>query len=304
MFYPSVDVFRRFVLSEMRGEMFPRDCRLAIKCVLSHSKFKSQVHKKRYYMLMKIRILIVLSTMSFTSIAASESADSLWMKANDAYSRGEYADAARGYELILNEAGESSELYYNLGNAYFKLNRLGPARLNYERAHRLDPSDPDIRHNLDFVEAVQTDKIDEVKDLFVTGLLDDIGNLLSGKGWTMLFFSLLACGLIALYFFVCSKTPRTRKLTFAGFAFLIMLGGASFYLGYRQRVGILDRSEAVIYAAEITVRSTPGDSGADLFIIHEGLKVRVIDKQGNYYRIILNDGKSQGWIPRDSAGII
>ncbi|MDR2467055.1 MAG: tetratricopeptide repeat protein [Prevotellaceae bacterium] len=242
--------------------------------------------------------------MSFPLTAASESADSIWTKANDAYSKGEYSEAAQAYERILSEAGESAELYYNLGNAYFKQNLIGQARLNYERAHRLDPGDPDIRHNLDFVEAVQTDKIDEVKDLFFTELFNDVGGMLSSSGWTTLFFVLTAFGLLLLYFFVFSKSLRTRKLTFAGFALLVLLGGASFFFGYRQRAGILNRSEAVIYAAEVTVKSTPGDSGADLFIIHEGLKVRVIEKQGNYYRIILNDGKSQGWIPRESAGII
>jgi hypothetical protein len=95
-----------------------------------------------------------------------------------------------------------------------------------------------------------------------------------------------------------------KKLSFSGFCLFFLLSVCSFYLGYRQRNHVLNRTEAIIYLPEITVKSTPNDSGSDLFIIHEGLKVKVIEKQENHYRIILNDGKSQGWIPRKSAEII
>jgi tetratricopeptide (TPR) repeat protein len=242
---------------------------------------------------------------SAISVRAGEiPADTLWNRANDHYSNGNYREAAQLYEQILNENGESAAIYFNLGNACFKQNLMGAAHLNYERARRLDPTNPDILHNLDFVKAMQIDKIDEVEDIFITTRLDALMNIFSGNTWSTVFFTLLAISLLLLSFFIFSQTSRIRKLSFTGFCLFIFLSFASFYLGYRQRNQVLNRSEAIIYSQEVTVKSTPNNSGSDLFIIHEGLKVRIIDKQGNYYRIILDDGKSQGWIPRESAEII
>jgi tetratricopeptide (TPR) repeat protein len=237
-------------------------------------------------------------------IAGEIPADTLWSRANNSYSNGNYQEAAQLYEQILNEHGESAEIYFNLGNACFKQNLLGAAHLNYERARRLDPANPDILHNLDYVKATQIDKIDEIRDIFITTWLDKVMNLFSGNTWTAMFFSLTAISLLLLSFFIFSQTSKIRKLSFSGFCLFILLSATSFYFGYRQRSQALNRQEAIIYSQEVTVKSTPNNSGADLFIIHEGLKVRIIDKQGNYYRIILNDGKSQGWIPRESAEII
>ncbi|MDR1339876.1 MAG: hypothetical protein LBK58_07490 [Prevotellaceae bacterium] len=237
-------------------------------------------------------------------IAAEIPADTLWNSANSNYSTGNYREAAQLYEQILNEKGESAEIYFNLGNACFKQNLLGPAHLNYERARRLDPTNPDILHNLDFVKAMQIDKIDEIQDMFITSWLDNLMNIFRTGVWATVFYTFIILSLLLLSVFIFSQASRARKLSFTGFCLCILLGGASFYLGYRQRTQALNRSEAIIYSSEIVVKSTPNNSGPDLFIIHEGLKVRIIDRQGNYYRIILNDGKSQGWIPRESAEII
>jgi hypothetical protein len=243
--------------------------------------------------------------LSVTLLTAGEvPVDTLWNSANNSYSVGNYQEAAQLYEQILNENGESAEIYFNLGNACFKQNLLGAAHLNYERARRLDPTNPDILHNLDFVKAMQIDKIDEVQDIFITTWLDNVMNIFTGKAWSTVFFTLITLSLLLLSFFIFSQTSRIRKLSFSGFCLFILLSVTSFYLGYRQRNQTLNRSEAIIYSQEVVVKSTPNNSGSDLFIIHEGLKVRIIDKQENYYRIILDDGKSQGWIPRESAEII
>jgi tetratricopeptide (TPR) repeat protein len=230
--------------------------------------------------------------------------DTLWNRANTQYSNGNYKESAELYEQILNKYGESAEIYFNLGNACFKQNLLGAAHLNYERARRLDPANPDILHNLDFVRAMQIDKIDEVQEIFITTWLDNMMNVFSGNTLANIFFITIVISLILLSFFVFSQTSRVRKVSLIGFCLFVLLIMISCYLGYRQRNQTLNRSEAIIYSPEVVVKSAPNNSGADLFIIHEGLKVRIIEKQGNYYRIILDDGKSQGWIPRENAEII
>jgi tetratricopeptide (TPR) repeat protein len=254
---------------------------------------------------MKFISSVLALLISVTIVVAGEiPADTLWNKANNYYSVGIYQEAAQLYEQILNENGESAEIYFNLGNACFKQNLLAAAHLNYERARRLDPTSPDILHNLDFVKAMQIDKIDEVQDIFITTWLDNVMNIFTGNIWAIVFFTLIILSLLFLSFFIFSQTSRIKKLSFTGFCLFTLLSITSFYLGHRQRNQILNRSEAIIYSSEVVVKSTPNNSGSDLFIIHEGLKVRIIDKQSNYYRIILRDGKSQGWIPRESAEII
>jgi ABC-type multidrug transport system fused ATPase/permease subunit len=254
---------------------------------------------------MKFINLLSVFLISITSLNAGEIlTDTLWNNANENYSNGNYKEAAQLYEQILNEKGESAEIYFNLGNACFKQNLLGAAHLNYERARRLDPTNPDILHNLDFVNAMQIDKIDRIQDVFITEWLDIVMNAFTGNVWATVFFTLIILSLLLILFFAFSQTSKIRKLSFAGFCLFIILSLMSFYLGYRQRNQALNRSEAIIYSSEVVVKSTPNNSGSDLFIIHEGLKVKIIDKQGNYYRIILDDGKSQGWIPRESAEII
>jgi tetratricopeptide (TPR) repeat protein len=254
---------------------------------------------------MKVTSLILTFFMTVAyAFAADIPADTLWKNANNHYSAGNYRESAQLYEQILNEHGESALIYFNLGNAYFKQNMQGPARLNYERALRLDPTNADILYNLDFVKALQPDKIDEIKDMFITTWLNDVTNIFSESLWSIVFLMFAILFLLLLAFFIFSRSSKIRKLAFAGVCLCFVLSSASFYLGSRQRKQTLNRSEAIIYSPEITVKSTPNDSGSDLFIIHEGLKVQIIEKQGNYYRIMLGDRKSQGWIPRESAEII
>jgi hypothetical protein len=154
------------------------------------------------------------------------------------------------------------------------------------------------------VKAMQIDKIDILQDVFITTWLDNVMNIFSGNTWAIVFFTMITVLLLLLSFFIFSHTSKIRKLSLTGFCLFTLLSITTFYLGYRQRNQALNRSEAIIYSSEVVVKSTPNNSGSDLFIIHEGLKVKIIDKQGNYYRIILDDNKSQGWIPRESAEII
>jgi tetratricopeptide (TPR) repeat protein len=243
-----------------------------------------------------------LMLFAVTSVCAQPSADTLWNSANRNYSEGNYKDAAQQYEQILKEYGKSSDLYFNLGNAYFKLDRIGLARLNYERARRLSPANPDIIHNLEFVDALQVDKIDEVKPLFITSLLDDVANVFTDGVWSVIFFVFVVLTLFLLGVFIFSRAG-SRKLVFSGICLFFILCLASSYFAWRQRNSVLSRGEAVVTSDEVMVKSAP-NSGSDLFLIHEGLKVKILDKQNNCYRIILNDGKSQGWIPREDAEII
>lgn len=246
-------------------------------------------------------IFIVLCNMP---AALSQPADTLWNRANQSYQNGNYEESSALYEQILNESGESSSLYFNLGNAYLKQNMTGKARLNYERALRLDPENPDVIYNINFAKSMQMDKIEEVKEVFLSLWFNNVANVLSMTGWTIAFIGLLSLCLILLLLYFFTRSLRIRKLSFISACFVLLLVAVSFVFGNKRKYNQIKEDEAVIFAPVVTVKSSPNTSGADLFIIHEGLKVKVLDTEGNWIRIMLSDGKSQGWAPKESMEII
>ena len=252
---------------------------------------------------MRYAIALIFSLLCGAATAA-ESADSLWNRANASYSEANYEEAGKLYEQILAESGESADLYFNLGNAYLKQNMIGQARLNYERALRLDPENPDIVYNIDYAKSMQLDKIDEIKEMFLTTWFNDAANLASASSWSAFFFCLLGVCLALLLVYFFTHSDRMRKLSFIAACFVLLLVAASFVLGNRRRHNQLKNDEAVIFAPVVTVKSAPSTSGADLFIVHEGLKVKVLDTQSDWMRIMLGDGKSQGWVPKNAAEVI
>ncbi|MDR2563017.1 MAG: tetratricopeptide repeat protein [Prevotellaceae bacterium] len=250
------------------------------------------------------RTIVFIFSLLYGAAAFAEPADSLWNRANRSYSEANYVEASALYEQILSESGESAELYFNLGNAYLKQNMIGQARLNYERALRLAPENEDILYNINFAKSLQMDKIDEVQEMFLTRWFNDAASLTSASGWSAVFFTLLALCLILLLVYFFTRGDRLRKLSFILACFALLLVAASFVLGNRRRHNQLKNDEAVIFAPAVTVKSSPNSSGSDLFIVHEGLKVKVLDNQEEWIRIILGDGKSQGWVPKSAAEVI
>lgn len=231
-------------------------------------------------------------------------ADTLWNQANQRYTEGKFEEASKLYEQILAGGQESADLYFNLGNAYFKQSLTGPARLNYERALRLDPENEDILHNLQFAKAMQLDKIDEVQEMFLSVWFDKLLNTFTSDGWAALFIGLFVLFLVFLLTYLFTNRYGLRKISFLSTTLLLLLLLVSFVFGNRQRSKQIDNSHAIIVAPVVTVKGSPDASGADLFIIHEGLKVKVIGEQGAWRRIVLTDGQSQGWAPKESMVVI
>lgn len=249
-------------------------------------------------------VVLLCCTLLFWGKLQATPTDTLWNQANQRYAEGHYQEASKLYEQILATAQESADVYFNLGNAYFKQSLTGPARLNYERALRLDPENEDIQHNLQFAKSMQLDKIDEVQEMFLSVWFDKLLNTFTSNGWAILFIGLFMCLLSLTLIYLFTNNYRLRKISFLSGVFVILLLFLSFVFGSRQRSKQIDNSHAIIFAPVVTVKSSPDTSGADLFIVHEGLKVKVIEKQGSWQRIMLGDGKSQGWIPMESLVVI
>ena len=250
-------------------------------------------------------VLLMLSpALSLRASDARASLDSLWNAGVTAYADGRWDEAREAWQSIETSGVESARLYGNIGNAWFKSGEIARAILYYEKALKLDPSFPDARYNLDFARTFVQDKIESVPEFFLASWLRRVSRSLSSNAWTGLFFLFLTLTLAALLMFLLGRTTRLRKTGFylAILFFLLSAGALSFAAGQRSAYRRAD--EAIILRPVVTVRSSPGSEGAkDLFILHEGTKVRILDRVGAWENISLADGR-QGWISASEADLI
>jgi len=250
-------------------------------------------------------VLLLLMLMP-ASLFAQEDAyvDSLWNSANAAYVEGRWTDAAQGYEMISGMGLESAPLYCNTGDAYFKDGNVAKAILYYERALKLDPSYDDARFNLELMNAAIQDRIDPVPEFILKVWARDICYLMDSDAWAVCFLVFLALTLAMVLVFILAPTAGGRRTGF--FVGIVMLMCASFSLGFAiwQKKDYMSADEAVVMRPVASVKSSPSaESSTDLFVLHEGTKVRVIDEVGRWSNIELADGR-QGWLPSGDMEVI
>ena len=218
---------------------------------------------------------------------------------NQYYTEEKYEDAIRVYEWILNEGFEAPELYYNLGNAYFKSHKMTFALLNYERAKLLDPVNEDIDYNLELAKSFAIDKIDEVPPFFLTQWHNAMVNMFSGDAWAVISMASFVFLLLVFSIYLYTRKYGIKKLSFWISVLLLYISISSFVFALNDRQRVLHPGTALILSSSVTVESSPDESGTDLFLIHEGTKVAIKEKLGDWTRIRLSDGKT-GWVPSNS----
>lgn len=247
--------------------------------------------------LKKITLLIALQVVATTLFAINP--DSLILDANSKYNNGLYDSALSLYHQVINEGIESGELYYNLGNAYFKNNDIASAILYYEKAKRLLPNDEEIDYNLNLANSMIVDKIEKVPELFYYRWWNFFYNKLGADAWsifTLISFTFL---IVTIGLFIMSKKRQNRKVSFyLGLLFLIITV-TSLALASQKFNTSIKQNEAIVFTSSITVKSSPTKNAVDLFVIHEGTKVKIIDKIDNWVEIKIQNG-SIGWLPEKS----
>ena len=223
--------------------------------------------------------------------------------ANEAYSNGDFQKAAGLYEELLKTNGESAVVYYNLGNSYYKLNKIAPSILNFERALLLEPGNADIRFNLEIARLKAVDRIEPLGDFFLTEWFRDIQNLLSTDAWSHFSIACFLLLITGLFLFFFSRRIFLKKLGFyAGLVLLVLvIFGNSF--AHNQKKKLTQREEAIIFAPTTNIKSSPDSSGTDLFILHEGTKVKIKNKLGNWNEIVTANG-DVGWIRSSEIEVI
>ena len=245
----------------------------------------------------KVILFIICLTVALSSQGAAK------IDADSAYVRGDYAQAIELYEQLLTE-GESAEVYYNLGNSYFKMDNMGKSILNYERALLLDPGNADIRANLDIARSKTQDNLVSTPSIFFVVWITSLINTMSVKQWAICGITSFILLLLALGIFFFTMSGKIKKISFICAICLLFISVTTNIFAYSQKSSLINRNNAIVLTPSITVRSTPSESGTSLFILHEGTKVAIKDNSMQEWKEIeLSDGKV-GWIPTEAIEII
>ena len=225
----------------------------------------------------------------------------LFADANAQYAEGNYAEATAAYEQILASSSayddpySMAEVYYNLGNSYFKQGELAQSILAYERALRLKPSMKDAKHNLQFAQSRIIDNIEDTQSFFLSNWLKALRNALSQQTWIILSIALFILTLVGFFLFAFSQTIWLRKTAFytSVVVLLISIVACANAGSLHQRDSL--RAEAIITQGIVNAKSSPDRSGNDLFTLHEGTKVEITDVIGDWCCVSV--GENIGWMP-------
>ena len=249
---------------------------------------------------MKRRIKNILSLfLLFLFPLALQAQDSLMVKAGKYYDTKKYDQAIEIYQEILKNKNESAEIYYNMGNAYYKSGKFTQSIIQYERAKLLAPNDDDIQFNLNLAKRYVVDAIDAIPKVFFVRWYDNFKNKFSSDGWAHIStISFILLMFLAGIFFL-SRTRTIKKSSFWIGILMLITTLLSFNFASSQKKKIEGHNSAIITQPSITVKSSPSEGGTDLFLIHEGLKVQIKDSLDTWYEIKIEDG-NQGWLPKKS----
>ena len=229
--------------------------------------------------------------------------DATKAEGDSAYMKNDYASAIQIYEALLNR-GEAADIYYNLGNSYYKAGDIAKAILNYERALLLQPGNGDIRANLEIARSKTVDKVEPVPEIFFVSWTKSLINSMSVDSRAVCGVVCFILLIVSLYLFIFSKQIVLKKAGFiSGIVFLAVTILANVFAN-QQKDELTNRNSAIVINPSVTVRSTPSESGTSLFILHEGHKVGVKDgSMKDWKEIRLEDGKV-GWVPASAIEII
>ena len=240
---------------------------------------------------MKILHIILL-------LSNTQGLDSIFDQSNAFYTDGKYQMAIDGYKDILNSGFESAELYYNLGNAFYKLNNIPESNFFYEKARSISPTDEDILINLSYAQNLRIDKIEKLPITQTQNFKINILNLLSEKGWSVLLIILAWIACVSFVLYLSVNNSGNKRIFFT--QFIIMMIGliVVFTINYEKKK-FNNEKFAIIYDKEIEVWSEPNKISELKFLLHEGTKVKQVDTIQDWVNIQLENG-TLGWIQSSS----
>ena len=244
-----------------------------------------------------VKTLFLLILISTTPLLANPTTD--FEAANTAYQKGDYAAAITQYESILKTNNYSEGLYYNLGNAYFKINKLGKAILYYEKALLAAPRDADVLHNLEIAKAKTKDDLSRIGKFFLAEWWQGLHKSLSANVWGILTLLSLWAGIAGFVLWLLGASRARKKQGFISGIALVLLSVLLYFLGNSQAGFEQNSRTAIVLENTIELKNGPDAQSTGVIDIHEGLKVELIDQIGDWYKVKLMNG-DEGWLPMSS----
>lgn len=232
----------------------------------------------------------------------TQNIDNLFEESNDLYTNGDYQNAVQGYLEIVKSGFESAELYFNIGNSFYKLNNIPESNYYYEKAKSISPNDDDILTNLSFAQNLRIDKIETLPVTDIQNLKLSILDLLSEKGWSFMLISLIWMMCFAFTFYILSNDSKFKRSFFSISLIFLILSSFTLFINFEKKKNS-EIKYAIIYDKEIEVWSEPNNISELKFLLHEGTKVKQIDVIEDWLNIQLENG-TIGWIQSSSLRIL
>lgn len=215
---------------------------------------------------------------------------------NALYKKGQYEQAIQAYESVVQtEKKESADLYFNLGNCYYKLNRVAPAIYNYEKALVLKPNDAEIQNNLKFAQKRTIDEIKVVPKVGFEKLLHDFTSIVHYDSWAWISIAFSFLFLLFFFGYYFGKTSVAKRVFFFGMFLLLFFVLISFFAGYFEQSHFKNDRPAILFAESTEVKSEPQSSSPAVILLHEGTKVYVLETLEQWRKVQLTDG-TEGWL--------
>lgn len=258
-----------------------------------------------------VYILVIAIVVSVTPAMAQDAIE----RANAAYNDGEFAVAISQYQLAADSLGTSSELFYNIGNSYYKLGELGNSILYYERALKLDPTNEDARFNLEFVNAKLTanDDVQVAEANILTAIVDGVKHTNSANGWAVVAIVSFVVAIVAILLYIFSTVILVRKISFfSGLALLLLMVVANIYAFSINR----SAKEAIITAPSVVLSTSPRapkDKSEEAYLLNEGVKLTILDSlktvstdsiQSLWFEVRVGDVDSKSWVNAEQVEVI
>lgn len=237
-------------------------------------------------------MFIVFVTNGFSFEASDE-----YQKANNLYQKNSFDSAAKIYEKLIAEEYHSLEVYYNLGNCYYKTNKTAKAILNFERALKLKTNDEDILFNIKVAQLKVVDKIETVPEIFYVRWTKNIASIFSDDGWGKVITICVWLMFLFAAVYAISQSSILKKVSLLfSFTFLIITSVAWFLAKQNYESAKINKS-AIIMSESVYVKSSPGENNTDLFLLHEGTKATILDEFENWQKIKIANG-NVGWVKK------
>lgn len=239
----------------------------------------------------------------FTVLLCTAQSNKLFDEATAAYNSGEYEKAIAFYTDILDDGEHSATVYYNLGNSYYKLNKIAESIYFYEKALLLSPNDEEVKTNLSYAQNMTIDAIDTVPETGLSKLYKSVTGKLTFDQWAYLAVALIIIFVLLYILFYYANSSTLKRWSFIGSILALFICIIAIVFAFIQRSNFKDLQPAIIFAEESSIKSEPNVSSQQVFVIHAGTKVNVLDQLDEWNKIKLADGKT-GWIQKNELKLL